>query len=75
MKTCLANTVTENWIAVELTFQTKEQYNPVSCEAFFIKMDVVFTHEETKETLCIPAFWYEEKGYGLIGRYALRMRL
>ncbi len=61
MKTCLANTVTENWIAVELTFQTKEQYNPVSCEAFFIKMDVVFTHEETKETLCIPAFWYEEK--------------
>ena len=61
MKTCLANTVTENWIAVELTFQTKEQYNPVSCEAFYVKMDVVFTHEETKETLCIPAFWYEEK--------------
>ena len=44
MKTCLANTVTENWIAVELTFQTKEQYNPVSCEAFYVKMDVVFTH-------------------------------
>ena len=60
MQNCLADAVTENWIAAELTFQTKEQYNPVSCEAFYVKMDVLFTHEETRETLCIPAFWYEE---------------
>jgi len=47
--------LTEQWIAVELTFNGSESVK--SSDRWKLIMDVVFTHKESGETLTIPAFW------------------
>ncbi len=53
----LVDAVTENWVALELAFQSTKEYNSAKVEQFFVDIDVVFTHRETGETLTVPSFW------------------
>lgn len=53
----LVDAVTENWVALDMAFQSTKEYNASKVEQFFVDMDVVFTHRETGETLTIPSFW------------------
>ena len=53
----LVDAITENWVALEMAFQSTKTYNTSKVEQFFVDMDVVFTHRESGETLTIPSFW------------------
>lgn len=53
----LVDAVTDNWVALELAFESTKEYNTPKVEQFYVDMDVIFTHRGSGETLTIPSFW------------------
>lgn len=49
------NYSTEKWIALEISFTTTKTYN--TSEPFYVVMDAIFTHKESKKSYVLPCFW------------------